>query len=63
MRCLKQSLILFGILRRRDIPAELRIGVRRVGDKLNAHTWIEYDGHVLLDGGIANEYATLPLRS
>lgn len=63
MRCLRQSLILFGMLRRRSIPAELRIGVRRVGDHLNAHAWVEYDGQVLLDGGIADEYTTLPLRS
>ena len=63
LRCLRQSLILFRILKRRSIPAELRIGVRRVGDNVNAHAWIEYDGQVLLDGGIADEYATLPLKS
>ena len=63
LRCLRQSLILFRILKRRSIPAELRIGARRVGDNVNAHAWIEYDGQVLLDGGIADEYATLPLKS
>ncbi|HIE94984.1 MAG TPA: lasso peptide biosynthesis B2 protein [Acidobacteria bacterium] len=63
MPCLEQSLILFGILRRRGIPAELRIGVRRAGDGLNAHAWIEHEGRRLLDGGIADEYTTLPLHS
>ena len=63
MRCLKQSLILFRILRRRGITAELRIGVRRVGDNLNAHAWVECDGHMLLDGGIADDYITLPFKS
>lgn len=63
MRCLTQSLVLFRILRRRGLAAELRIGVRRVGDNLNAHAWVEYDGHVLLDGEIADEFTTLPLKA
>ena len=63
MPCLEQSLVLFRILRRRGIPAELRIGVRKVSGGLNAHAWVEHDGRLLLDGGIANEYTTLPLES
>lgn len=63
MRCLTQSLILFRILRRRGLAAELRIGVRRVGDDLNAHAWVAYDGQVLLGGEIADEYKALPLKA
>ena len=42
--CLRQSLALWWLLKRRGIPAELRIGVRKDGAGLNAHAWVEFDG-------------------
>jgi hypothetical protein len=59
--CLKRSLILLRLLRKRGIPAELRLGVRKVDDDFSAHAWIECAGRTLLDGGIAHLYSTLPL--
>ena len=59
--CLKKSLILFRILRKRGIPAELRLGVRRVDGDFSAHAWIECEGRTLLDDGMAPLYSTLPL--
>jgi hypothetical protein len=40
--CLRRSLMLWWLLRRRGIPAELRIGVRKDGKDLNAHAWVEH---------------------
>jgi hypothetical protein len=47
--CLRQSLALLFLLRRRGWPAELRIGVRREGDGLDAHAWVELEGFALND--------------
>jgi hypothetical protein len=59
--CLKKSLILLRLLRKRGIPAELRLGVRKVDDDFSAHAWIACAGRTLLDGGTAHLYSTLPL--
>jgi Transglutaminase-like superfamily len=59
--CLKKSLVLLGILRRRGVPAELRLGVRKVEGQFSAHAWIESDGRTLLATGGEHCYATLPL--
>lgn len=47
--CLPRSLTLWWLLRRQGLPAELRIGVRREGDRLEAHAWVEQDGVVVGD--------------
>lgn len=39
--CLKESLVLFGLLRRRGIDARFRLGVRKEGERLVAHAWIQ----------------------
>lgn len=44
MSCLRRSLVLQGLLARRGIAAELRIGVRRDGERLQAHAWVEVAG-------------------
>ena len=45
--CLRQSLALWWLLRRRGIAAELRIGVRKDGAALLAHAWVEHEGQAL----------------
>ncbi len=56
--CLEQSLALWWLLRRRDIPAQLRIGVQKQGSQFRAHAWVEVDGAVLNDRDDAHqEYA------
>ena len=47
--CLKRSLTLWFLLRRRRLPGELRIGARKTAGLLEAHAWIEYQGVVLND--------------
>ena len=40
--CLPRSLTLWWILRQRGMDSEIRIGVRRQGELLEAHAWVEY---------------------
>lgn len=63
--CLRQSLALWWLLRRRGIPAELRIGVRKDGDALLAHAWVEQEGAPLGQGplGHAPFPRRIPLRN
>ena len=59
--CLKKSLVLLRILRRRGFSAELRLGVRQVDGRFSSHAWIDCDGHPLLDEGHANEFTTITI--
>jgi hypothetical protein len=45
--CLHQALALCRLLRRQDISADLKVGVRIAGTALDAHAWVELDGQVL----------------
>jgi hypothetical protein len=47
--CLPQSLTLWWMLRRRRIPVEIFIGVRKDDQRLEAHAWVELCGTVLND--------------
>jgi Transglutaminase-like superfamily len=47
--CLKQSLVLWFLLRAQGIISELRIGVQTESAKFAAHAWVEYQGIVLND--------------
>jgi hypothetical protein len=45
--CLRQALAIQWWLRRRGLPAELRIGAQVNDGNLQAHAWVELDGHAL----------------
>lgn len=45
--CLPQALASWWLLARREIPVELRIGIRKLGRELQAHAWVEYQGEAL----------------
>ncbi|MGH9703336.1 MAG: lasso peptide biosynthesis B2 protein, partial [Candidatus Acidiferrales bacterium] len=47
--CLERSLTLWWLLRRQGFASQLKIGVRKKNDRLEAHAWIELDGTVLND--------------
>jgi hypothetical protein len=49
--CLEQSLVLWWLLRRRRIAAELRIGGRKEEGRFEAHAWVELGSVVLNDSG------------
>lgn len=58
--CLATSLMLQRLLRSYGIESELRLGVRKVGDELEAHAWLEQDGAVLFDmRGARERFAVL----
>ena len=48
-RCLPKALALQWLLRGRRIATQLRIGVRKEGDRLQAHAWLEHRGEPLLE--------------
>ena len=45
--CLRQSLLVYWLLRRRGLAPELKIGVRKQDAMLDAHAWVELDGRSL----------------
>lgn len=53
--CLEQSLTLWWLLRRRGIDSQIRIGVRKEADRLEAHAWVEFAGVVLNDHADVHE--------
>jgi len=46
--CLRQALVVYGMLRRRGLRPEFKFGVRREGDGIGAHAWVELE-HRSLD--------------
>jgi hypothetical protein len=52
--CLEQSLVLWWLLQRRGIAADLRIGARKEADRFEAHAWVEFEGGVV--GGASEEH-------
>jgi len=60
--CLSRSLVLWALLRAQGVDSELRFGVRRVGDDLEAHAWVEHQGRPLNDAGDVDlHFGTVPL--
>ncbi len=47
--CLERSLVIWWLLQRRGIAAELRIGVRKDGAWFGAHAWVDLEGTLLGD--------------
>lgn len=56
--CLVQSLALWWLLRRQGIQSDLRFGVRKEGNRVEAHAWIELLGLSLTDAGDVHERFT-----
>jgi len=60
MRCLPRALCLRWLLGRHGIQAHLKIGVARNGTGLDAHAWVEREGHPVGEGpGVADRFAPL----
>jgi hypothetical protein len=49
--CLAKSLTLWWLLGRQGIESHLRIGIRKVGEKFEAHAWVERDGAAVNEPG------------
>jgi hypothetical protein len=54
--CLERSLVLWWLLRRRGIAAELRIGARKEFERFEAHAWVEVDSAVLNDASAEHQH-------
>lgn len=52
-RCLHRSIALHYWLRRKALPSELHVGVRKEGDQLQAHAWVESDGYLVNDRAVS----------
>lgn len=48
--CLPSAMTLQHLLRRQGIETDLRFGVRKNSEKLDAHAWVEHRGCPLIDG-------------
>jgi hypothetical protein len=57
--CLTEALVVAWLLARRGVPTALRIGVRRRGEALTAHAWLERDGAVVFDTAPDERYEVL----
>jgi len=49
MTCLRRSLVLQNELHRQGVETQLQFGVRRAGEALEAHAWIEHGGFPVLE--------------
>ena len=66
--CLEQSLVLWYLLQKQNIPASLRIGVKKSIGKFEAHAWVEHEGAALNQSeevhqhyaAFENEFTALP---
>jgi hypothetical protein len=48
--CLAKALVLFSLLKRRGLPAELVIGVSKAQGPLEGHAWVELGGAAVVAG-------------
>ena len=58
--CLPRTIVLWSLLRRRGITADVRIGVRCDSHgEFQAHAWLEWNGEVLNDAAeVGSQYLT-----
>jgi len=57
--CLPQALAAEAILRRRGHPADLRLGVTRDANGVEAHAWVESYGRVIVGDGELERFEPL----
>lgn len=58
--CLHRSMTLWWLLGRRGVDSHLQFGVRKDGDQLNAHAWVEHHGTVVNDHpAVGSDYVPL----
>lgn len=58
--CLRQALVVYGVLRRRGLRPELRFGVRREDDGIGAHAWVELEHRSLDVAGDPDAHQPFP---
>lgn len=53
--CLRQSLLVYWRLRQSGLAPELKLGVRKQGESIDAHAWVELQGHSLSPAPILHQ--------
>lgn len=62
--CLRQSLVLYGLLEQRGVPSRFCVGITKDGSALAAHAWIDCDGVAHNAAAIAvSELRAIPVSS
>lgn len=61
--CLVEALAAEAMLRRRGATSCLHLGVRREGERLGAHAWVEADGDVVVGAGPSGHAPLAPASS
>jgi hypothetical protein len=57
-KCLEQSVVLWRLLLRKHMPAELHIGARQSDKGFEAHAWVEIQGNIANDtNDVLSDYA------
>ncbi|MEM7482288.1 MAG: lasso peptide biosynthesis B2 protein [Acidobacteriota bacterium] len=59
--CLQRSLCLEYLLRRQGTLADFRLGVRRSGDSIEAHAWVELNGEPLGEQSAPSSFRCLEM--
>lgn len=59
--CLRRSLVLWCMLRRRGVDSQVRIGVRLENGEFASHAWVERQGIVLNDAQEVGSWYTVML--
>ncbi|MFC2086796.1 lasso peptide biosynthesis B2 protein [Bacteroidota bacterium] len=60
IKCFAQALVAKKILKRKKIHSTLFLGIQKNGDILEAHAWLEINGHVVL--GIMKKSTFIPVK-
>ena len=53
--CLRQALLVDWLLRRRGLDPVLQLGVRKRGEKFDAHAWVELEGEALGQAAVEHQ--------
>lgn len=53
--CLRKSLAIWWLLKRKGITTKLSIGVNKESGNFNAHAWVEWQGTILIDSADVRE--------
>jgi hypothetical protein len=60
--CWTRAMVLYRLLHRQGIRGNVCFGVLRKDKNIQAHAWVELEGHVLDPSGEWNEFYATPLR-
>jgi hypothetical protein len=53
--CLRQSMLVYWLLRRRGLDPDIKLGVRKQDGVFDAHAWVELDGIALAQSDLVHQ--------